>query len=52
MVFLLVPIVILNMLNDVTHRMVVIVVAAAVLVIALSSFTNSRTVEVFICGAT
>ena len=51
-VFLLVPIVILNALTSVVCRMVVVVVASALLVSALSSLTNARTIEVFVSGAT
>lgn len=48
----LVPIVILNALASIALRMAVIVVASAFLVIAVSSFTNAKTVELFVSGAT
>lgn len=51
-VLLLVPIVILNALASIALRMAVIVVASAFLIVAVSSFTNAKTVEVFVSGAT
>ena len=51
-ILLLVPIVILNALVSIVLRMAVIVIASAFLIIAVSSFTNAKTVEVFVFGAT
>lgn len=51
-ILLLVPIVILNALASIALRMAVIVIASAFLIIAVSSFTNAKTVEVFVSGAT
>lgn len=51
-VSLLVPIVIINALSSLVLRMAIIVVASAVLITTLSSFTNAKTVELFVSGAT
>ena len=51
-VSLLVPIVIINALSSLALRMAIIVVASAILITALSSFTNAKTVELFVSGAT
>ena len=51
-ILLLVPIVILNALATIALRMAAIVIASATLIIAVSSFTNAKTVEVFLSGAT
>ena len=51
-VLLVTPIVIINALSSLALRMMVIVLASAVLITGLSSFTNAKTVEVFMSGAT
>lgn len=51
-VILLVPIVILNALASIALRLAVIVIASVGLITTLSCFTNAKTVEVFVSGAT
>ncbi|KAL9002055.1 MAG: hypothetical protein Q9180_009992, partial [Flavoplaca navasiana] len=51
-VLLVTPIIIINALASLALRMTVIVLASAVLITGLSSFTNAKTVEVFMSGAT
>ena len=49
---LLVPVVIINTLNSTTHRMIVIMAASMSFLVVLSEFTEARTNEMFIAGAT
>ncbi|KAI4194486.1 MAG: hypothetical protein LQ350_007737 [Teloschistes chrysophthalmus] len=51
-VLLLAPIVIINALTVLALRMMVIVVSSMLLITALSTLTNAKTVEVFLSGAT
>ena len=51
-VSLLVPIVILNALTSTALRLMVIVIASALLIAAIAGLTRAKTVEVFVSGAT
>ena len=46
------PIIIISTLASLALRIAAIVIASAVLIVALSSFTNAKTIEVFVSGAT
>ena len=51
-ILLLVPIIVLNALANIVLRSAVIVIASAILIMAIAVFTNAKTVEVFVSGAT
>lgn len=51
-VLMFVPVIIVNAAGRVGSRLVLIAMATAVFLLALSSFTKARTVEIFVSGAT